>query len=97
MLITLNHKATGVQATISTEGFDPDETVKPIIDADNPDLRELLINELNDSSGIFGHLIDIESTTNLDLAAAARKLEYFDFVSIDREIEPSNLPEDVNT
>ena len=97
MLITLNHKATGIQATISTDNFDPDEPVKPTITSDNPILRESLINELNSSSGIFGHLLDIESTTNLDLLAASRKLEYFDFISVDQEIEPSNLPDDVNT
>jgi hypothetical protein len=97
MLITLNHKIIGTQATISTDGFDPDEPVKPVIRSDNPILKKSLISELNNSSGIFGHLLDIESTTNLDLAAAARKLEYFDFISIDQEIEPSDLPDDVNT
>lgn len=97
MLITLNHKVTGIQATISTEGFDPDEIVKPIIKSDNSNLKELLIADLNSSTGIFGHLLDVESTTNLDLSSAARKLEYFDFVSIDRDIEPSDLPNNVNT
>lgn len=97
MLITLRHKATGLDITIRTEGFDPDEPVIPIIESDNETLKETLLYDLNNASGVYGHLIDTQSTTNLDLATAARKLEYFDFDFIDQEIEPSQLPEEANT
>jgi hypothetical protein len=97
MLITLNHKTTGLQATISTDSFDPDEPVKPRIASDSSDLDYILQSELGTSTGVYGHLMDIESTTNLDLYAATKKLKHFHFVSIDQEIEPSDLPENVNT
>lgn len=95
MLINLKHRTTGAIAFIETDGYDPDEPVTPVINSDK--LEELLTYELNNSSGFYGHLININSTTNLDLSAATRKLPSFEFISIDQEVEPTNLPEEVQT
>ena len=90
MKITLVHKVTILEATITTNHDDPDEVVTVIFGGAH---FEQLLHELSKSYGHYGHLIDTESTTNLDLQSAAHKLPSFELKSIEPEIKPRPLPE----
>jgi hypothetical protein len=90
MIIELKHKITECQIIIETEVDDADSLTTITIDGQH---QEALSHELNESYGHYGHIFDIEQTTNLDLAAAVKKLPSFEVVSIDPEPTPSELPE----
>lgn len=90
MIITLKHKYTQEEHTIQTEGNDPDKPVTPTITGGSIDT---LRSELSESYGHYGHTIDLESTTNLDLQAAVHALPSFEAVSIKPAIAPNPLPE----
>jgi hypothetical protein len=98
MQIDLLHQGTQVTVILSTEGNSPDVPVRPRITAKTEDstikshLEDRLRQELNNSIGFYGHTIDIESVTNLDLSAGARSLSSFKMVSIKPKITPSALP-----
>lgn len=97
MLITLKDRNSDKLVTIETEGYDPDDPVIPQIVSDNLKLVDKLEKELNDSNGIYGHLLNTEGTTNLDLCYAVNTLPSFELVSFDQEIVPNPIPEDINT
>lgn len=90
MIIELQHKITKRQIVIETEVEDADSLTTMSFDGQH---QEVLIYELSQSYGYYGHRVDIEQTTNLDLAAAVRKLPSFEVISIDPEPNPSGLPE----
>lgn len=91
MKITLSHKQfPQVIHTISTPHNDPDKLV-------NPSLAGIDLNtlkaELSQAYGHYGHTIDLENTTNLDLQAASYKLPSFEVVSVEPAIAPNPLPD----
>ncbi len=90
MIVELKHKITGRQIIIETDVDDADSPTSFKMDGQH---QEALQHELGQSYGHYGHVLDIEQTTNLDLAAAVRKLPSFDVVSIDPEPTASDLPE----
>ncbi len=90
MIITLRHKTTQEIITISTDSSDADEPVTFTTDGNH---KDMLMHELSESYGHYGHGIDLEETTNLDLQAAAYKLPTFEVVSIAPVITPNQLPE----
>ncbi|BAZ39429.1 hypothetical protein NIES4101_53820 [Calothrix sp. NIES-4101] len=61
-------------------------------------LEEVFLRELSQARGHYGHLIDPEKTTNLDLISGVRNLESFTFISQEPEaIAPNPLPENVQS
>lgn len=90
MKITLKHKYTLEPHAIATEGSDPDEPVSPTLMGES---LNTLRSELSASYGHYGHTIDLDSTTNLDLQAAVYGLPSFEVVSIEPAIAPNPLPE----
>jgi hypothetical protein len=95
MIIELKHKITGRQIIIETNVDDAGSPTSIKITSLKMDgqHQEALQHELGQSYGHYGHMLDIEQTNNLDLAAAVRKLPSFDVVSIDPEPTASDLPE----
>lgn len=102
MKINLIHSSQ-IKLTLSTDHDDPDKAVTPSVSVDSDEvsnqdyIKERLISELNTSYGFYGHLVSFDSTTNLDLSAAVRSLPSFELVSIEPEIMPRPLPDDVNS
>ncbi len=97
MKINLEHAVTESRVIIETEHDDPDEPVKPRFASDSSDAILIAKDEFNEASGHYGHLIDIESTTNLDLATAARQLPSFKLISVEPEIKANPIPPGANT
>lgn len=96
MKIILNHSLG--QLTVTTPNDDPDEVVKPEISTDSEAsdlLQEIFQLALEDSAGHYGHIIDPNNVSNLDLQAACYKLEDFEVVEIKPRISPNPLPEGV--
>lgn len=95
MNIELKHKPTQETIAIVTPNNDPDTLIKPTYsDPEFPDL----LPELRETYGFYGHLINPESVTNMDLMAACSKLPSFEIVSLDNEgMTASSLPEGVQT
>jgi len=76
---------------IKTPHNDPDAPVAPRIIGDVfavNDVREAL----NGAAGFYGHLIDIDKTTNLDLQSAIRLSRKWEVIYSTPEIEPNPLP-----
>lgn len=90
MLIKLRHKITRQEVFITTSGDDANE---PITWELSEEHREQLIYEFCNSHGFYGHLITLDTITNLDLSYAARSLPSFDLISISPKMEPKALPE----
>jgi hypothetical protein len=85
------------QLTVTTPNNDPDEIVAPELASDSEAselLEELFKAALEDSAGHYGHIIDPDNVSNLDLQAACYKLDEFEVVEIEPPITPSELPED---
>ncbi len=100
MKIELEHNFGFGKLTISTPHNDPDKSVSPVIEikAISPDLEESIRNtlqqEVEESHGFYGHLMNLERTSNLDLSASVRKLPSFKVISVEpAEIKPNPLPE----
>lgn len=81
----------GKIVVIKTPHNDPDVPVAPSITGDvfavNA-VREIL----NGATGFYGHLINIDSTTNLDLHSAINSAQEWDVVYIRPTIYPLPLP-----
>lgn len=76
-----------------TEHNHPDQLVKPSIQIQSPakELEETInqnfLDEFNRSYGIYGHLVNIENTTNLDLIYVVSSLPSFKVLSVKPEIK----------
>lgn len=101
MKIKLSH-IIGV-VTITTDHNDPDEIVYPQISVESGNnkiqkhIEERLRAEINRGSGFYGHTMDFDNTTNLDLSAAVTSLSSFEVISIEPKITPNPLPDGVKT
>lgn len=100
MKVKLKHELGAV--TLTTPHNLPDDQVSPQIEIEaSEDLKEIIKRDFERETqfihGFYGHGVDINSTTNLDLGAALRNLPSFELVSIEPEIEPSPLPDGVQT
>lgn len=100
MNITLSYMVALGTVEIETPDNEPDTRFKPTIrfsseaGFDLKDLETLFYNDLRNASGMFGHVFDINSTTNLDLSAAVSSLQLFDVESMKPPvIEAKELPE----
>ena len=94
MKITLNHSLG--QLIVTTPNDDPDEVVTPELSSDSEAgelLEELFKAALEDSAGHYGHVIDSDNVSNLDLQAACYKLNEFEVAEVEPPISPSELPE----
>ncbi len=105
MKINLRYKETGTEIIIETQHNDPDDPVKLDFRAKNQE-EQLIVDALKNNTlkieiesqyGHYGHGIELNSTTNLDLAIAVRSLPSFELISIDPRIMPSPLPEGVQS
>ena len=101
MKIVLNH-ILGANLTLQTPNDNPDDSQAVTLAIDPPEnegfLKELLGNDYRlNTYGYYGHLIsnflDGENITNLDLQTASAQLQFFDLVSSEPTIEPTELPE----
>lgn len=105
MKINLRYKVTGTEIIIETQHNDPDESIEIDFRAKNQEEQlvadalgaNTLKYEIERQHGFYGHRIELDSTTNLDLAHAVRSLPSFDLISIEPQIKPSPLPEGVQT
>lgn len=97
MKINLEHKFG--RLILETTHNDPDKKVSPTIkiEASSEEFKKSIKldwqRETEYLSGFYGHLVDINLTTNLDLGAAVRQLSSFKIISIEPEIKPNPLPE----
>jgi len=85
MKITLKHKASGQLVALEISSDDPDKIVSPKITSSGSLSLKLIIFALEeDFKGKYGHYghiqDDIYRVTSLDLCAACRQLELFEFV-----------------
>jgi len=90
MILKLRHKQTGEEIVIETPHDDPDRSFQFSYSGD---YSQALKTELLESYGHYGHGIELEAITNLDLQAAAYKLPSFEVVNVQPQINPSALPQ----
>lgn len=95
MKISVRHKITRDVLEIRTASNNPDTPVKPAYPS-HPS-TEVLKSELRSQSGFYGHTIDPDNTTNLDLYVALKNLETFALESATPVPKPNPLPEGVQT
>lgn len=97
MLFTLNNNYFDSKVTIVTNNDTTDDVITLKIVGDDYDMSELR-RELNDvSGGIYGHIFDIDDTTNLDLSYALKTLPSFSLISVEPELTVNSLNEDLKT
>lgn len=77
---------------IKTEHDDPDRQVTLTILGQS---RNLFLKELSNSYGYYGHTINPETTSNLDLTVACHKLPSFKVEKIEPQISVRPLSEGV--
>lgn len=96
MKIKLKHEFGNL--TLTTEHDDPDKNVRPQITIQTAypgleaSIKGNLEREIEFAHGHYGHLVNLYSTSNLDLAAAVKQLKSFKVVSIEPQIKPNSLP-----
>lgn len=83
----------GGTVEITTPHNDPDRPVSPTYTGES-EVVQILKEELSESYGHYGHILDPDNTTNLDLQAAiALKGKPWEVIEIEPRIEPAELPE----
>ena len=92
MKITLKNEVTDSLIIITTPGYDPDTSVVPKLTSVDPREVAILKSELEYTHGYYGHIFDIERTTNLDLYAVLYQLKGYKIVSIDKIPKARPLP-----
>ena len=95
MKLEVTHNITGEAIAITTDSSSPDEPVTPKYEQ-HPLTASLLL-ELGQASGYYGHIINVDRTTDLDLHAACQKLESFSLKSADPVPVAKPLPEDAQS
>ena len=86
MKIELKHKELGYNVAIATPHNDPDQTF-------SLKLEDIwLKKELGNAYGYYGHGINLDNISNLDLAIAVKTLPSFTVVNIEPKIKPNLLP-----
>jgi|GEM_PF-4571610 hypothetical protein len=90
MLIKLTHTESSEDIVITTSNDDPTEIVN--VSFSPLTHKEQLMYELENSTGMYGHKIKLDSLNNLDLTAAVRSLPSFLVFSIEPYITASALP-----
>lgn len=86
----------GKNVIILTPHNDPDEPVRPKFSGDM--IAAFAVKDaLNGATGHYGHLIDMNSTTNLDLQAALYTGREWKVIDITPQIKPNPLPPGVTT
>ena len=95
MKLNVKSNVTSEAIAITTSSDDPDQIVIPNYE-DHP-LTVSLRAELSKASGYYGHILNPDRTTNLDLHAACQKLENFTLESADPVPVAKPLPEDVQS
>lgn len=81
---------------IRTPHHDPDGAVEPEY-IGLPMLVDLVKRKISESYGFYGHLLDPDAITNLDLAHALKTGKDWKVEEIAPEIRPAPLPEGVAT
>jgi hypothetical protein len=89
MKIIFRHKELDYEVAIATPHDDPDKTF-PLETDDG-----ILKRDIGEGYGFYGHSIDIDNISNLDLQAVGRKLSSFEVVSVEPTIAPHRLPKGV--
>lgn len=93
MQINLVQKITEQPLIIETEHNDPDEAIAVEYIGDENAIADF-IREVSDGTyGYYGHLFNLDSTTNLDLQKVVHDLEGFEVLSISPEIKARSLPD----
>jgi hypothetical protein len=91
-----------IKITLETKTDTPDDPQSVTLTIDPPSnessLKLLLLNDYRlHTAGYYGHIlpnfIDGENVTNLDLQTASAQLQFFNVVSSEPTIEPTELPQ----
>lgn len=89
-----------VKGTLKTATNDPDDFVEVTLDTQEDiedDIEDVLVRELESVSGFYGHLVTLDTTTNLDLYTAFLKLPSFTMTSVSPKPKPKVLQGEVQT
>jgi hypothetical protein len=98
MRIELKHKPLRTLITITTEHDDPDKSITPKFTSEDKKNIPYLQHDLNRCYGHYGHGIELESTTNLDLRAAVHQLKDYEIIKMEPEVmRPNPIPPGVCT
>lgn len=81
---------------IRTPHHDPDGAVNPEY-IGIPDLVQFVKRHISEGYGVYGHLLNPDSITNLDLAHILATGDKWKLEAIAPPISPSKLPEGVQT
>lgn len=81
-----------LNVTVETPHHDPHAPIVPEYSGQERDV-EYFLDDLEGSYGYYGHILDIENTTNLDLYAAIAKLEHWEILEIDIIPQAKPLPD----
>jgi hypothetical protein len=98
MLVTLSYNdLQDVIVTLTTEHNDPQQETGVIFKVKPPEAEKLILAKLKQEEeglyGHYGHLINFNRVTNLDLQAAMRNLKAFTLISINPEMKADpNFP-----
>lgn len=96
MKVKLKHRVSGSMAEIGTDHDRPNGAVKVALEVE-PFLKRDLQQELEAIPGFYGHVVRLDAITNLDLSYVVRSLPSFELISVEPQINPSPLPENVQT
>jgi hypothetical protein len=106
MLFKLRHTTTAIEIELRTESDDPDQ-IQPLFvqitktgnDWVDKEVERSLLEELSNSRGVYGHLVDPLALTNADLSVAIShkgmeiaKLPSFEITET-QVVTPQPLPE----
>lgn len=108
MLIILEHELGEIVVETDNDNADEvsDISISFVDDSNDDDegnnfllssIKDVLVQELSEQYGIYGHLVTPGSITNLDLVAAVKNLKSFKVIGDLPELDFEPLPDDVES
>lgn len=104
MKFEVRHTDTGIEISVVTDSEDGDESTGITLSVTNignspesVEVANLLLRELGETRGIYGHLVDPLATSNADLAIALNFLPSFNLLKSPEIPELTSIPDEAFT